>query len=65
MPVHSRLLAVATAGVGDRGENEGEGAAAEAGGEVDEVERVAVRDPGGCLQTTGWPLSLHIGRGKT
>lgn len=41
---------VAAGGVGDGGEDEGEGVAVEAGGEVAEVDGVAVGDAGGCLQ---------------
>jgi hypothetical protein len=36
--------------VGDRGEDEGEGAAVKSGGEVAEVDRVTVGDAGGCVQ---------------
>ena len=44
------VVFVAAGGVGDRGEDEGEGAAVEAGGEVAEVDGVAVGDAGGCVQ---------------
>ncbi len=43
------VVFVAAGRVRDRGEDEGEAAAVEAGGEVAEVDGVAVGDAGGCL----------------
>lgn len=48
-PSRGVVLFVAAGGVGDGGEDEGEGVAVEAGGEVAEVDGVAVGDAGGCV----------------